>query len=352
MNELNTHIENAKKSLFFSGANIASHLNSFLYEQGGKCEEQGAIQKGKIKQIFLVGSGGSFASLQTAKYIIDRVTDIPSEVLISYELIWRNHRRLGKGALVILSSYSGETEDTVAALRAANTAGAKTVAIVGTPDSTLAREADIVIPYANGAIYEIPIMAVLLFVFGLVGHDELTPDMMAIYQSIFQLPDAAGQASQREETLAESKARQLLPVNHIYVLGAGPLAPLAYKLAMSVIMENVRIGGTFSDASEWRHGPVEALGNVKANIITLVGTDESRLMTLRTIDFCRTNGSSVLVYDAAEFPNVHPLLSPVVINSVTQWLVVYSAILRGITDLDARIFMGHRVLTSTGASWP
>jgi fructoselysine-6-P-deglycase FrlB-like protein len=121
---------------------------------------------------------------------------------------------------------------------------------------------------------------------------------------------------------------------------------------MSVVMENIRIGATFSDAVEWRHGPAEALERVRGSFIVLLGTDASRELTLRTIDFCRANDSRVMVYDAAQFGDVHPLLTPVVMNSHTQWLIVYSAILRGITDLDERVFMGHNVLAAGGAQWP
>jgi fructoselysine-6-P-deglycase FrlB-like protein len=60
----------------------------------------------------------------------------------------------------------------------------------------------------------------------------------------------------------------------------------------------------------------------------------------------------VLVFDAAEFDGCHPLLTPLVMNSVVQWFVVYSALLRGILDLDERVFMGHNVLAQGGAVWP
>ena len=56
--------------------------------------------------------------------------------------------------------------------------------------------------------------------------------------------------------------------------------------------------------------------------------------------------------DAADFGDVHPLLVPLVMNSHTQWLIVYSAILRGITNLDDRVFMGRHVLATGGATWP
>jgi fructoselysine-6-P-deglycase FrlB-like protein len=147
-------------------------------------------------------------------------------------------------------------------------------------------------------------------------------------------------------------AREFLHCTHMYVLGAGPLSALAYKVALSVLMENVRIGGTYCDACEFRHGPAEALERTKPDMMFLLGTDESRSMTLRTLDFCRRNGARILVYDAAEFGDCHPLLTPLVMNSVVQWFVVYSAILRGILDLDERVFMGRNVLAQDGAGWP
>jgi len=87
-------------------------------------------------------------------------------------------------------------------------------------------------------------------------------------------------------------------------------------------------------------------------MLFLVGTDQSREMTLRALDFCRAHGARTLVYDAADYPGVNPLLTGLVLNPLIQWFEVYSAILRGILDLDERVFMGHNVLTSGGARWP
>jgi fructoselysine-6-P-deglycase FrlB-like protein len=156
----------------------------------------------------------------------------------------------------------------------------------------------------------------------------------------------------REEEVAESRARSLLHADHIYVLASGPLSPLAYKMAMSVIMENMRIGATYSDAVEFRHGPAEALERTRPTMMFLLGTDESRDLTIRTLEFCRAQGAEVMVYDAAEFGDIHPMLTPIVMNPVLQWFIVYSAILRGILDLDERVFMGRQVLARGGARWP
>ncbi|HYM95847.1 MAG TPA: SIS domain-containing protein [Candidatus Sulfotelmatobacter sp.] len=352
MRELQQYIAQAKESLYFSGAKIDAHLQSFMDAQAGACEALGRDYKGRIRQIYLVGSGGSLASMQTAKYVLDGLLPVPSEAVGSYQLIWREPQLLNKDSFVFFASYSGETEDTVAALRFAKERGAHTVAIVAQAGSTMAREAEFVIPYDNGAIYEIPVAALIFFAGGQVKGAPADAALCAIRDGLLALPDILRRTLALEEKLAEGRARELLQAQHLYVLGSGPLEPLAYKLAMSVVMENLRIGATFSDACEWRHGPAEALERLRAQFVVLLGTDASRAMTLRTIDFCRAQGSSVLVYDAAEFGDVHPLLTPLVMNSHTQWLIAYSAILRGITDLDERVFMGRNVLATGGAKWP
>lgn len=345
-------VDRAKGSLYFSGARIAEDLERFLGEQGEGCVERGREAAGAVEGVVLVGSGGSWASLLTAKYLLDGMVAVPVEALASYELIWREPVRVGPGTLAVVATYSGETEDTVKALRYAKERGARTLAIVGVAGSTAAREADDAIVYGSGAIFEVPVAVLALMGVGMAdpGRGEAAA---GVRRGLEALPGLLRPALATEEGRAEARAREFLPAHHLYVLGAGPLAPLAYKVALTVVMENIRIGATFCDASEFRHGPAEALERVSPWMMFLVGTDASRETTLRTIEFCRGQGANALVYDAAEVgPELHPLLSPLLLNSFTQWFTVYSAILRGIADLDERVFMGHQVLTSDGSAWP
>ena len=61
----------------------------------------------------------------------------------------------------------------------------------------------------------------------------------------------------------------------------------------------------------------------------------------------------MLVFDAADYPGLHPQLAPFLLLVPLQWFTVYSALLRGITDLDERVFMGHRLLAAgRDATWP
>ena len=352
MTDLGVYVERAKGSDYFSGARIADYLERFLDTQTDAARRLASESQDDTQHIFLVGSGGSFANLVSVKYLFDRLIRIPTDALPSYELIWRTPLRLDDRSLVFLASMSGETEDTVAAMRFAKTRGARTVALVGSANSTLSGEADVSIPFDSAAAYELPMAALTLFACRLAEDSEIADEASAIVESLVQLPTVLRRAVPAEEERARARAFEFLSSTHMYVLAAGPLSALAYKMAMSVLMENVRIGGTYCDACEFRHGPAEALERVRPDMMFLLGTDESRELALRTLAFCRDQGARTLVYDAAEFEGVHPLLTPLVMNSILQWFVVYSALLRGILDLDERVFMGHSILAEGGAAWP
>jgi fructoselysine-6-P-deglycase FrlB-like protein len=349
--DLQSYVERARESEYFSGARLGDDLERFLGAHGDECRELGRRLSG-AEHLYLIGSGGSLATLQTAKYLLDSVLEIPTETLHGYDVIWRAPARLRSGATAFFASYSGETEDTVAALRFARERGARTVAIVRGGDSALSREADEVIAYESPAIFEAPVAALALLGAGLAHGTDRAPQAEALAAALDDLPAAARATFEQEAERAEARARSFLSSRHLYVVGAGPLAPLAYKVALTVVMENIRIGGTWMDASEFRHGPAEALERSAIDALVLLGTDASREMSERTLGFLREHGARSLVIDADDYPRVHPLLTPLVLNSVTQWFTVWSAVLRGIVDLDERVFMGRHVLAVGGHRWP
>ena len=351
MIDLEPIVERAKESEYFSGARLGDDLERFLRSEGDRCLEIGRSLAG-TDHLFLVGCGGSLATLQTAKYIVESQLEVPCEAVHGYDLIWRAPARLRPGAAAVFASYSGETEDTVAALRFARERGARTIAIVRGGGSALEQEADETIAYGSAAIFESPIAAVVLLAAGLAEGGAGEAGLALLAEALADVPDAARAAYEFEEGRAEARARSFLSSRHLYVLGAGPLAPLAYKVALTVVMENIRIGGTWCDASEFRHGPAEGLERSPMDALVLLGTDASRPMVERTLAFLNENGAHTLVLDARDYPTVQPLLTPLVLNLVTQWFTVWSAVLRGITDLDDRVFMGRQVLAEGGHRWP
>src|SRR6202011_5587403 len=97
LTDLRPIVERAKESEYFSGARLGDDLGRFLRSDGERCMELGRSLSG-VDHVYLVGCGGSLATLQTAKYAIERHLDVPCEAVHGYDLVWREPARLRPGA--------------------------------------------------------------------------------------------------------------------------------------------------------------------------------------------------------------------------------------------------------------
>lgn len=349
--DLEAKVERALESELFSSPHLEADLARFLADGAPAVRELAArARRDGVETIFFVGSGGSWSSMYSGKYLCDRLLRVPAEVSLSYELCWRAPVRLGERALVFVASYSGATADTLAALEFARSRGARTVALVNHADSPIGQGADDVVAYCSPGLYSLPLAAVSSFAIEwarLDGH----PEAETLAAALEALPGEVGDAfrSTRERGLA--LAEEFIDSSLLYCVGAGPLYGLAYKFALTVFMENLRTHGSVVESAEFRHGPAEMLERERPDMVFLVGTDESREQTLQTLEFARREGARTAVFDAADY-EVHPLLSPFPLKTALQWFIVYGALLRGIDDLDARVYMGHGVLAGKDSKWP
>ena len=164
MDNLDLLVENAKKSLLFTAPVLESDLSRFLEKQVKyvKALAQHSLETG-VDQVYWVGSGNSWGNLYSGSYLLDRFTTLPSDYHTGYDLIWRNPKRLNEKALVFFASFSGATEDTLAALNFAKSKGAKTVAIVNKAESPMGEVADYIIPFESKALYILPLAAAYLY---------------------------------------------------------------------------------------------------------------------------------------------------------------------------------------------
>ncbi|MBP1705692.1 MAG: putative phosphosugar isomerase [Chloroflexi bacterium] len=349
-------VDAARDSDFFTAPKLEADLPRFLDEQAERIRQLARrTAAGEFEHVYFVGNGGSWSNMYSGKYLLDRLTTVPADVLQGYELIWRDPPRLNGRALVFVASYSGSTEDALAALRHANARGAHTVAIVNRHPSPMAAEAVEVIDYDSVALYVLPLAAVTLFALELAVASDGPgrAEAEAALAGLRELPAILKRAYREAEAPGLDWARQFLGSTMLYVLASGPNYGLGYKFALTVFMENIRVNGSIIEAAELRHGPIEAFERQRADVVALVGTDESRELTLRSVKAAEAAGARVLALDAADFPGLHPLLAPFVLIVPLEWFTVHSALLRGILDLDERVFMGHRLLAAgPDATWP
>jgi fructoselysine-6-P-deglycase FrlB-like protein len=352
MPDLEQLIAQAQTSELFSSPHLEADLGRFLQEQADAVRALAADARSRGTQsVYFVGSGGSWASMYSGKYLCDRFAPVASDVALSYDLIWRAPRRLGPESLVVVASYSGATEDTLAALRFARERGARTVALVRDADSPIGSEADDTFAYDSPGLYSLPLMAVSLLALEW-GRLDGNREAAGLMERLAEVPAQVGEAFRSTREPGRELAERLGDSDLLYCVGAGPLYGLAYKFGLTVFMENMRINGSVIESGEFRHGPAEALERQRPDVAVVLGTDESRAMTLRTLEFMQANGARTFVFDAADHPGVHPLLTPFVLKVALQWFIVHATLARGIDDLDARVYMGRQVLSQDGARWP
>lgn len=330
-------------SEYLSATSLAANLSHAVEHLLPIAAKTGDEWAGSIDRLLLVGSGGSYAALLTAQYALESLVQIPVTAIPGKEIPWRDPAWVDSRTAVVYVSYSGETADVMEALTYLSQRNVRSIAITASPNSSLATQCDVALVYQGAPIYEVPIVLVLAFALHVVNADAGL------------LKHVRAQAADMEGCLVDASNRmsqmalRLRSAEHVYVVGAGPQSSLALKLA-AVLMENVRIGASYIDGSEMRHGPIEMVADRQPTILGLLGTDESRSMTAGVLRFLADRGCTVEVIDAMDLGVRHPLLAPLVLNPWTQWLVAWSAWQRGIADLDERIFMGKGLL-SPGA-WP
>jgi fructoselysine 6-phosphate deglycase len=351
--DLDQLVEKARQSTLFTAPVLGPDLERFLREHGPAIRNlaQAAISEG-VEHIYWVGAGNSWVNLYSGKYLMDKYTDLTSDVYTSYEFIWRNPARLNKKAWVFLASFSGATEDTVAAMRHANAHHARTIAIVNQADSLMGRESSQVIAYNSKALYLLPLAAAYLFALELACLQG-AEGAQAIINGLYDLPDLLSKQYVEQEAPMRALAEQFTQEHLFYTLGSGPLYGLAYKFGLTVFMENMRVNGSFIEATEFRHGPAEMFDREQPAMVILMGTDESRPVVDRVRQLCQNNKARVIVFDMADYPGIHPLLAPFVLMIPLQWFAVWSSLMRGVTDLDERVLMGHGILgKGQGVTWP
>lgn len=354
--DLATLVERAQSSELFTAPRLENDLAHFLATQAStvRALAREAVNSG-VQHVYWLGSGGSWSALYSGKYLLDRFTTFPSDVVTGTELITRAPLRLNDRAWVIAASYSGGTEDTVGGLHFAHQCKARTIGIVRQrPEaSPIAQEAHHTIAYASDALYIIPLAVAYLFALEVARLQGHATQVDPVLVGLNELPPVLGRVYRDSEAEAVELSARFADASLLTLLGMGPLYGLAYKFALTVFMENIRIHGSIIANDEFRHGPVEMLDRQSADLVFLVGTDATRAMTRRVLHLVQERASvRTIVYDVRRYADVNPLLAPFVLLVPLQWFAVYSALRAGITDLDERAFMGRGVLSQGGANWP
>jgi glucosamine--fructose-6-phosphate aminotransferase (isomerizing) len=308
---------------------------------------------GDIGKITTIACGTAHHAGMIAKYWLERIARIPVESDIASEFRYRAPAMPRDGAALVISQ-SGETADTLAALRYCREQGQKIVAIVNQPESTIAREADVVLPTLAGP--EIGVASTKAFTTQLAVLAAFTVAMArargtidadteaALAGQLAEIPSRASEVLHHDERLQEIAGEIALARDVLY-LGRGTSFPLALEGALK-LKEISYIHAEGYDAGEMKHGPI-ALIDENVPVIVLAPPDDLFEKTLSNVEETMARGGRVvMISDAAgvarledrlaygiAVPHCAPFVAPLLYAIPIQLLAYHVAELKG-TDVD------------------
>jgi len=306
----------------------------------------------RIDRVVMVACGTAYYACAVAKYWFEGIANLPCEVDIASEFRYREPP-IGPNTLAIFVSQSGETADTLAALR--HVAGkARVLSVVNVPESTIARESDVALPIFAGAeisvastkgfTCQLAVLATLVLRAatdrGAIGAEALATRLA----EFARMPGLLSQALSREAGIAEI-CGELSQARDILFLGRGTLYPLAMEGALK-LKEISYIHAEGYASGELKHGPI-ALIDSNVPVIVMAPKDNLFEKTISNMSEVQARGGRVvLVTDAEgraevgdtawhviEMPTVSKFLAPILYAIPAQLLAYHTAVAMG-TDVD------------------
>ena len=307
----------------------------------------------KIETVTLIACGTSYYSALVARYWFENIAKLPVHVDIASEYRYRNVV-VGKNSLAIFISQSGETADTLAAMRAAKAAGQHCIAIVNAPESTMANEADAAIPTYAGP--EIGVASTKAFTTQLVtlaclvlatsdARETITPEARAkLIHALAEVPSRIVEVLHHEEKIAQVAAT-LAGAHDILYIGRGTSHAIALEGALK-LKEISYIHAEGYPAGELKHGPI-ALIDEKVPVVVIAPSDNLFDKTASNVqEVVARGGKIILISDVAgisalsdittatiEMPKVDAFAAPILYALPIQLLAYHIAVLKG-TDVD------------------
>ncbi|MDB5453328.1 MAG: glmS [Caulobacteraceae bacterium] len=313
----------------------------------------GGIDFAGLERIQIIACGTSYIAGLLGKYLIEQLADLPVDVEIASEFRYRQPA-LRASALAIAMSQSGETADTLAALRYCQAKGMQSAAVVNATESTMAREVDVVWPIHCGPeigvastkafTAQISVLTALAIAAARArGRIDATEEQRLV-RVLLEAPRLIAESINLEEAvravaLEVSKARDVL------YLGRGPMYPLALEGALK-LKEISYIHAEGYAAGELKHGPI-ALVDEATPIVILAPFDSYFEKSASNMSEVMARGGQVIFITDPDgerhapagsrvvmtAPRCDPLIAPLVMAAPIQLLAYYVAVQKG-ADVD------------------
>ena len=343
-----------QKEIFEQPTVVAQTLRSYLRPVEQKVAlPQIDFDISAVNRVTIVACGTSYYAGMVAKYWFEQFARVPVDIDFASEFRYREPV-LEPGGLALFISQSGETADTLAALRHCKAEGQTIAVVVNVPTSSMAREADLLLPTHAGP--EIGVASTKAFtcqlavLASLAAHFAVRKGRLSaveeaeIVKHLLEAPACLNAALDHDDEIA-AMAHLIAPARDVLYLGRGQDFPLALEGALK-LKEISYIHAEGYAAGEMKHGPI-ALIDEAVPVIVLAPSGPLFEKTVSNMQEVRARGGKiVLISDAEglaeagegclatiEMPKVHPLIAPLVYAVPVQLLAYHTACAKG-TDVD------------------
>jgi glucosamine--fructose-6-phosphate aminotransferase (isomerizing) len=307
----------------------------------------------QIDHLTMVACGTAFYACLVAKYWFEQIARLPVEIDVASEFRYREPP-IPKGTAALFVSQSGETADTLAALRYCQGKVDKIVSVVNVPESSIARESDLPLPILAGIeigvastkafTCQLTVLAILA-IKAAQDRGHMNPDEVA--EALEQVKSVPGLMSHALALGERTKAvsRKLAEARDILFLGRGPMYALAHEGALK-LKEISYIHAEAYASGELKHGPI-ALVDKHVPVIVMAPRDALFEKTISNMQEVMARGGKVLlitdkqgakeagpgVWDTILMPEVAPFVAPILYAIPAQLLAYHTAVAKG-TDVD------------------
>ena len=327
-------------------------LSAYLDPVSGEATAPGGIDFSKVDRIQIIACGTAFYAGLISRYLFERLARIPVDVEVASEFRYREPP-VTPGTLAIVVSQSGETADTLAALRWCKGQGLQTAAVVNVHESTMAREADVLFPTHAGP--EIGVASTKAFTSQVAALTALAIAAAAARKTIdaaeearlskllLEAPRLIAESIQVEEAI-RALAPELAKARDVLYFGRGAMSALALEGALK-LKEISYIHAEGYAAGELKHGPI-ALIDEATPVIVIAPSDALYEKTMSNMSEVMARGGPIILFTDAQgakhapagikvivVPTCDPLVAPLVFSAPIQLLAYYVAVQKG-ADVD------------------
>ncbi|KAJ04914.1 glutamine--fructose-6-phosphate transaminase (isomerizing) [Sulfitobacter mediterraneus] len=332
---------------------IGDALQQYITAEGEINLPEKGIDFSKIDRITMVACGTAFYACLTAKYWFEQIARLPVEVDVASEFRYREPP-IPERTLALFVSQSGETADTLAALRYCEGKAQTITSVINVPESSIARESDLALPIFAGVEVGVAStkaftcqLTVLFLLVLKAAKDHGALDDAAIADHISHLrglPAVLNTALEQNDALRDA-ARKLASARDVLFLGRGHMYPLALEGALK-LKEISYIHAEAYASGELKHGPI-ALVDENVPVVVLAPRDPLFDKTVSNMqEVMARKGKVILVSDnkglseanegvwsSIEMPSISDALTPILYAIPAQLLAYHTAVAKG-TDVD------------------